>query len=327
MARRFAGLEPVPFASIGGMQAQPAEAATPRFSLLPPLRLRNGVARALSAVATIAILLLVGRQLANFGFGRLFELLPSALAVFVLLLALHVLLPISEWFIYRRLWALPAAGIAPLLRKGVINDLVLSYGGELYLYDWARRRMKAQAAPFQAIKDVSILSAMVANVATVAMVVVAAPWVAGLIPSGFVAPLIASVILLLGIPLLVGLFANRVFSLTRSDIRFVSAVHAVRIAATVVLTGALWTWMLPGIAFHHLLALQTLRLLVSRAPLVPNHEILFASVTILIAGQDSDISAVAALTAMALVAFHFATFALLLLGDLVTHLLRDRHAS
>lgn len=300
-------------------------AEAPRLALAP-LKVRNGMGHMVSVAASIAVFLLVSLQLFHFGFGRLFEMLPSAPAFFLILLALHLVLPLSEWVIYRRLWALPFSGLAPLLRKGVINDLVLSYGGELYLYDWARKRMKEGMAPFQAIKDVSILSAMVANLVTVAMVAATAPWVAKVVPAGYMVPLTSSIVLLLAIPLLIGLFANRVFSLTRSDIWFVSSVHIVRVLATVILMAALWMCVLPEIAFHHLLALQTLRLLVSRMPLVPNDEILFASITILLVGHASSISAVASLTAMALVALHLATFVLLFSCDLITRPLRGRHA-
>lgn len=293
---------------------------------LPGLQVRRGAARGLSALAAIAVFLIVGSQLWHFGFDRLVGLLPSVPAFFILLLALHLVLPVSEWVIYRRLWQLPAAGIAPLLRKGVINDLVLSYGGEIYLYDWARRHISGGVGPFRAIKDVSILSAMVANVVTVAVVAVTAPWIANMLPPGYVVPLLCSVLILLVVPIALGIFASRVFSLTRDDILFVSTVHALRIAASIALTAALWTTLLPAIPFGHLVALQTLRLLVSRMPLVANDEFLFASITILVAGHDSAISTVAALTAMALVALHLATFAILLARDLAARLIGGRNA-
>lgn len=299
-----------------------AEAARP---ILPALEVGNGAMRYLSAAASIVVFALVGYQLLHFGFGRLLELLPSAPAVFLLLLALHLALPVSEWFIYRRLWSFPVSGIAPLFRKAVINDLVFSYGGELYLYDWARSRVRDGVAPFQAIKDVCILSAMVGNLATVAMLVMTAPWLVQMLPVSYVAPLLSSVLLLLGIASLVGIFRNRVFSLTRSDIYFVCAVHAARIALMVLLAAALWAWLLPEIPFVHLLGLQALRLLVSRLPLIPSDELLFASLTILVVGQDSAISAVASLTAMALMGLHLVTFVLLFIGDLVGRASRGRH--
>ncbi|WP_447725768.1 hypothetical protein [Sphingomonas koreensis] len=292
---------------------------------LPSLEVGNTGARYLSVGASIIVFAMVGFQLLHFGFGRLLELLPSAPAVFLLLLAIHVALPVSEWFIYRRLWSFPASGVAPLFRKAVINDLVFSYGGELYLYDWARSRVRDGVAPFQAIKDVCILSAMVGNIATVVMLVVTAPWLAKMLPVSYFAPLLSSALLLLGIASLVGIFRNRVFSLTRGDIYFVCAVHAVRIALTVLLAAALWAWLLPEIPFVQLFGLQALRLLVSRLPLIPNDELLFASLTILIVGHDSAISAVAALTAMALMGLHLATFVLLFIADFVSRGGRDRH--
>ena len=293
--------------------------------ILPSLEVGNGSARYLSASASVVVFVLVGFQLLHFGFGRLFELLPSAPAILLIFLALHFALPLSEWFIYRRLWSLPVGGIAPLFRKAVINDLVFSYGGELYLYDWARSRLGDGLAPFQAIKDVCILSAMVGNIATVGMLLITAPWLAEMLPVSYVAPLLSSALLLLCISVLVGIFRNRLFSLTRGDVYFVCAVHAGRIASTILLTAALWACLLPEIPFLYLLGLQALRLLVSRLPLIPNDELLFASLTILVVGQDSAVSAVASLTAMALIGLHLTTFVLLLLGDLIGRGRRHRH--
>jgi hypothetical protein len=76
--------------------------------------------------------------------------------------------PLADFAIYRRVWGLPPAGLAALKRKTAINEAVLGYGGELYLYLWARRRAGLANPPFAAIKDVNILSSILGFAVTLA---------------------------------------------------------------------------------------------------------------------------------------------------------------
>jgi hypothetical protein len=77
--------------------------------------------------------------------------------------------PVSEWVIYRHLWRIPFSGLGALLRKLVSNELLLGYLGEVQFYAWARARLNMVAAPFGAIKDVTILSALTGNIVTLVM--------------------------------------------------------------------------------------------------------------------------------------------------------------
>jgi len=79
--------------------------------------------------------------------------------------------------IFRRLWRIPAEGAVALARKYVGNELLLGYIGEAYFYAWARQRAPLVGAPFGAIKDVAILSAMVGNAATIAIMAAAYPFI------------------------------------------------------------------------------------------------------------------------------------------------------
>lgn len=50
--------------------------------------------------------------------------------------------PVGDWVIFRRLWKIPIEGIFPLIKKMIGNQILLSYVGEVYFYDWARRNVK-----------------------------------------------------------------------------------------------------------------------------------------------------------------------------------------
>ncbi|KQM35876.1 hypothetical protein [Sphingomonas sp. Leaf10] len=296
-----------------------ADAATPRsrFAALRPLKVDDRAVRAASIVASLVVMALVGWQLSHVGVDRLWAMLPATPLFALLLVLLYLVLPVSEWLIYRRLWSAPLAILMPLVRKGVINDLVVSYGGEAFLYAWARARLKPGQAPFGTIKDVAILSALTANGVTLVLLLFALPWLRELVPPSLVWPILVSTLALLILPLVARLFAARIFNLPAADLRFVTIVHVGRIVTTLVLSSLLWASALPAVPVMFWIMLQSLRMLTSRLPLVPNKDVLFASIAILLVGHDTDVAALISLVATLTLALHLLVFAVLLLVDLV----------
>ena len=57
----------------------------------------------------------------------------------------------------------------------IANEVRVGYSGETYLYDRAKARAGWVAAPFAAVKDVTILSAMAGDVLTPTMIAAALP--------------------------------------------------------------------------------------------------------------------------------------------------------
>jgi energy-converting hydrogenase Eha subunit G len=65
------------------------------------------------------------------------------------------------------------------------------------------------------------------------------------------------------------LFRQKLFSLPRRELFIITAVHFLRIVAYVGLTALMWHLVLPGVGYGLWLVLATLRMLISRLPLVP----------------------------------------------------------
>jgi hypothetical protein len=189
--------------------------------------------------------------------------------------------------IFRRLWRIPPAGIGALLRKRLSNDLLVGYSGELYFYTWARRRGDISGAPFGAIKDVAILSAIAGNVVTLILFALAYP-VLGRANLG-IQPHVAllSVIVIVGPSLIALTFRGHLFSLPAAETRFVLAVHFVRLISVIALTILLWHFALPDLPLRWWMTLASLQILVSRLPLVPNKDVVFAGICILLIGHDT----------------------------------------
>jgi hypothetical protein len=253
---------------------------------------------------SLLMLAAVAYQLRSLDLRQLRGLVPVSASFWILFLVYYLASPATEWVIFRRLWKLPASGFAALLRKLVSNEILLGYLGEVYFYAWARRSARIDAAPFGAIKDVTILSALTGNLVTLMMVVAVAPlfWPLHLgIDSKALILSVAVVLVTSGAALLV---RRRLFTLPRRDLWFVTAAHLVRILATVLLAAAMWHLLLPSVALIWWLILGTARQLLSRLPFLPNKDIVFAAVASLLVGHNSEIVAAMALMATLILAAH-----------------------
>ena len=213
--------------------------------------------------------------------------------------------PLTEWIIFRRLWRIPFfSGMAALLRKLVSNELLLGYLGEVQFYAWVRARANLTSAPFGAIKDVAILSALAGNAATLIMLVLAWP----LVSSGSLGMPLRSVFLSLGVVLVTScailVLRRKLFSLDRRELMFITVMHFFRIILFITLSALMWHLVLPEVALSLWLVLATLRMLVSRLPLLPNKDLVFAGIAVFLLGHDVEITALMTMMAAILLASH-----------------------
>lgn len=227
---------------------------------------------------------------------------PSFWAVFVVF---YLQGSVLDWVIFRRLWGIPVlSGISALVRKQVSNEIVLGYLGEAQFYAWARARGTFSAAPFGAVKDVAILSALTGNAVTLIMLVFAWPVVA----SGDLGMPTREVFLSLGVVLLTScailLFRKKLFSLDRRELWFITGVHLVRTILFILVSALLWHLVLPQVSLGLWLVLATLRMLVSRLPLLPNKDIVFAGIAVFILGHELEVAALMTMMAAITLASH-----------------------
>jgi hypothetical protein len=256
------------------------------------------LARLLSVLISLAILVVVAFRLLRLNPSEVWHMVPGAPAFWVVFALNYLIPPLSEWAIYRRLWHIPVSGIAALLRKQVSNELLLSYLGEVQFYAWARARLDMVTAPFGAIKDVTILSALTGNIAT--LVMLGSAW--RFIESGAMGRDTTTVFGSLGVVLVTSfvilLFRQKLFTLPRRELLIITGVHFFRILAYVGLTALMWHLVLPEVGYVLWLVLATLRMLISRLPLIPYKDAAFSGLAILLMGHDDQISYLLAMMAV-----------------------------
>ena len=293
---------------------------TPDIGVNLPRVARAGSSRLagwFSMAVSLALLVMVVVQFRDLEFGRIAAMVPRSAGFWLAFGAYYACEPLSEWWIYRRLWGLPFTGIGALLRKRVSNELLLGYLGEVQFYAWARSRLAMDAAPFGAIKDVTILSALTGNIATLVMLAAAWPLVA----SGQLGMQSRAVFLSLGVVLVTSfvilLFRQKLFSLPRRDLWFVTAMHFARIFLLVGLAARMWHLVLPEVGYGLWLVLATLRMLVSRLPLIPNKDVVFAGVAVFLLGHDAEVGDLMAMMAGLMLAAHLLTGGVFALAELL----------
>lgn len=266
---------------------------------------RNWV-RSLGPLFSIAILLAVFRSIRHLDFATELRHLPHNPLFWGLFVLSWCAVPFSEWVIFRHLWPIPKSGVIALLRKQISNELLIGYLGESYFYGWARQQVKMTNAPFGAIKDVTILSAVCGSAVALVML----PFAFELLrsqPLGVDHGALTISISLIGasfaLPLL---FRRKLFSLPREQLGFVTRIHLVRIVFGLLCTADMWHMLLPHVELGWWCLLLAIRQLVSRLPLVPDKDVLFVGIAVFFLGRQFAITDALALMASLSLALNIA---------------------
>lgn len=283
---------------------------------VPASRTSARVAGLVSMLVSVALLVVATHQFRQLSLADIGRMIPVSPLFWLAFAGYYLSGPISEWFIYRRVWAMPAGGLGALVRKLVSNEILLGYLGEAQFYAWTRSRLQQVTAPFAAIKDVTILSALTGNLATLVMLA----WAWPLVRSGSLGMEGPKVVGSLGVVLVTSfailLFRRQLFSLPRPQLLFISVVHLARIAVIVVLSAVMWHVVLPAQEISLWIVLATMRMLVSRLPFLPNKDVIFAGIAVFLFGQNVEIGGLMTMMAVLLLVTHLSVGALFAIADL-----------
>ena len=256
-------------------------------------------------IITLVMIGMLGKQLLDAGLAGLSAALPRN-PLFYLFFALYYFSPVvGDYVIFRRLWRIPAAGFAALIRKRVASDMI-GYSGEAYFFTWARQRSTMIAAPFGAVKDVSILSAIAGSAVTLTVLVLALPYAIGWLVAGELRYVGWSAVGIFAMSLPFLIFSKRVFSLDRRTLWWIFMVHCARVMGGAILVAITWHFGLPGIAIATWLLLSAARMLVSRLPMVPNKDLVFATIAGMLVGRHAQMAQMLALVAGMILVVHAA---------------------
>ena len=287
----------------GGAALSPGLA--PDLAGLEPIEsIRSRWPALIAGLLTAAMIAGLAHELLRTGLAGLSRAVPHNPLFYVAFAATYLSLPVGDFIIFRRLWGIPLSGIRALMRKRIANEVVFGYSGEAYFYAWARQNVTMVAAPFGAVKDASILSAVAGNVITLVMIGLALPFSHGLLTPAQTHTLAisAGIVFLICLPFFI--FPKRVFSLPRQQLWWVFGVQCARLVAGSVFIALAWHFGLPQVSVGMWLVLAAARLLVSRLPFVPNKDLLFANLAIVLIGRDVALGELVAFTAALTLVVH-----------------------
>jgi hypothetical protein len=272
---------------------------------LEPIRsLKSRWPMVIAGLLTAAMIVGLARQLLGSGLAGLSHAVPTNPLYYIAFALLYFSPPTGDFVIFRRLWRVPFDGFVALVKKRIANEVVFGYSGDAYFYAWARQNTQLVAAPFGAVKDVTILSAMAGNAMTLIMTALALPFAYASLPPQYTRGLVIGIPVVIAMCLPFLLFSRRVFSLDRGTLWWIFAVHCGRLSIGCLMIAFAWHFALPGVGIGAWLVLSAARMLVSRLPFVPNKELVFATVAIGLLGEDNQLSSVMAFTAAATLLVH-----------------------
>lgn len=287
--------------------ADPAAAASDIAGLEPLVRIRQRWPAVLIAVISLAMVAGLVRELLRYGLAGFDKAAPDAPLFYLLFLCVYLNNPLGDFVIFRGLWRIPfVGGLAALLKKRIANDVVVGYSGDLYFYLWARQKAQMVAAPFGAVKDVAILSAIAGNGLSLVMLAIALLLGGELMTDDEYQIAAGSFAIIAAVSLPFLIFSNRVFSLPADRLWQVFGIHSLRIVSGFVFVAAAWHVALPSVPIGMWIFLAAARLLTSRIPLASNSDLLFATFAIMLIGEGDALSQLIAFSAACTLMLHAA---------------------
>ncbi len=240
-------------------------------------RIRN-LLRRLIVVLIIALILY---QLFEIGWREVLRNLPTQPMFYALFVVLFLTLPVAEIFIYRQVWVVKKwESFKAFISKKVLNEEVMGYSGEFYLFMWARERIdKGDKEIIKNIRDNSILSALSSNIVAVSLIGV-------LVFTGIIdlQELVSDVNLLYAaavlfiVIVLIALFIQfreYLFSLPMGKTIKVFLIYITRFTLHHGLLIVQWAVVLPATPLSIWLVYVAITIVVNRLPFIPSKDLVF----------------------------------------------------
>ncbi len=278
----YASFKPYSISSVGNyLSALASRASVARTRVSAFLETDRGrtTVRYVRYVVVAAILALLVWQLTSIGWASVLTSLPATPWFYVIFLMMYFLLPFFEVGIYRRLFrARVPALFRVLVRKRVLNNDIVGYSGEVYLYTWARKlKGVGDRIAFVTIKDNAIASSIASTLALVFLVlgfVLAGQVVlVDLVPDDSLIVVVVAVIAGVILAAVAIRFRRSIFSLSRRIVAALIATHFTRFVVMYALQVAQWWVVIPEAPLRVWATMLVVGTLTTRIPLLPARDL------------------------------------------------------
>lgn len=239
------------------------------------------VNKTLRVLITGGILAYLGYRLSLVGWAEVWAALPTQPAFYLVVVVMYFLLPTCEAFIYSRIWPVGyGQWWSVMARKKVLNQDLMGYSGEVFLFWWARQHLQASRRYIGlVIKDNLILSSM-ASIGTAVLLLF------GLIATGLLVPtdLMANptpvyvgvgIFVLLLVVSLATRLRKVLFKLPRRLLVMAGSVHIGRFVLNYILQVLQWWIVAPEVPMQAWAILLAAMVLINRIPFLPSRDLIF----------------------------------------------------
>ncbi len=241
--------------------------------------------RLLRTLFLLGILSYLFYNLHKIGWQEVWENLPVNPIFYILFFLIHFSTPFWEVIIYKQFWDFSfKEGFKAFITKKILNTEVVGYSGEVYLFSWAKKHLNLEnKEAFGPVKDNSILSSIVSNV-TIIFILIIYTFTSDVdiihalnikeiylyAVAGILAIIVASLLF----------FRKNVFSIDTPTLLKVIGIHEMRLLIVYGLEILQWMIILPLIPLKIWGILLIIKILTSRVPMLPNNDLVFASLGI-----------------------------------------------
>jgi hypothetical protein len=230
-------------------------------------------------------------RMSQIGWAEIWASMPRTPWFYVIFAGMYLTLPIFQAIIFGIVWQRSPLDLLPAtVKKRVYNKDVLSYSGDLYLYFWARERIRewTDTELLHAIKDNAIVS-------SVASTIVAFGLLAAFLFSGLVAlpdtiaenEILYTVAAIVVAAVLIGVgitFRQSVFGLAGRLLGVLFLLHIARLLVVMTLQILEWEVVVPEVELEIWFTFLSLQIITGRIPFLPSRDLIFMAAGIELAG-------------------------------------------
>lgn|SRR5699024_6549195 len=241
-------------------------------------------------LVNIGVLIWLVLQLNEIGWLKVWYSFPTEVLFYVLFLYQFFQLPLFEILIYRVTWQFDALKSIPIfLVKRVYNKDVLGYSGELYFFAWVKETLKISGTEvFKIIKDNNIISSIASTLISLSLLaaflftdqIQIIKWFAAQDKTYFLGGLLLIIILVF----LFIKFRHFVISMPLKMAYKIFGIQTFRLLMGQLVNLLMFYVVLPDVPFHIWFTFIAVNLILSRIPFLPNRDLIFAGLSITIAG-------------------------------------------
>ena len=239
------------------------------------------IIRVVRIILFVAVVSYLVHNLMQVGWNELSQNLPEKPLFYLIFLFLYFSLPISEQLIYRIFWKFEFwSGFRAFITKKVLNQDVVGYSGEVFLYSWAKRKIHLPDRKIAGIiKDNNIISSVCSTLTAISLLI----YFAYVADTNILKVLHISenhLYIAFGLILIIILalwrYRSKVISIPSHQLAKVYGIHQTRILLNYAIEILQWSIILPGVPLYVWFTILSAKIISSRIPFIPSQDLLFA---------------------------------------------------